>query len=117
MRERPQALAQMLCALDFDLSKTKQVIIAGGLQEPGTREMLRLVYARFIPNKILLAVPDDAARARLAKYMPFVKGVKPIGGKATAYICLNYACEMPTNDLRAAADILDGKDILSQQRP
>ena len=117
MRERPRAMAQMLCALDFALSKPKQVIVAGGLDDPGTREMLRLVYARFLPNKILLVVPDDAARARLAKYMPFVKGVRPVAGKATAYICLNYACEMPTNDLQTAGDILDGKDILSQQRP
>ena len=117
MRRRPRDLAQMLCALDFALSKPKQVIIAGGLQEAGTREMLRLVYARFIPNKILLVVSDDTARARLAGYMPFVNGVRPIGGKATAYICLDYACEMPTNDLKTTADILDGKDILSQPRP
>ncbi|MBI5244229.1 MAG: hypothetical protein HY922_11230 [Elusimicrobia bacterium] len=117
MRSDPRAMAGMLCALDFALSKPKQVIIAGGLKEPDTRELLRLVRSRFIPNKILLVVQDDAARARIAKCMPFVKTMRPISGKATAYICLNYACEMPTSDLQTAADILDGKDILSRSRP
>jgi len=109
----PKLSFEGLCALDFAQAKPKQILIAGGLDEPGTRELLRLVHSRFLPNKIVLVAADDKARARLAKHMPFVRGVRPIEGKPAAYICLNYACELPTNDPRTAADILDGKDPLS----
>lgn len=111
--ERPKLSFEGLCGLDFARSKPQQVVIAGGLEEPGTKELLRVVRSRFLPNKVVLVVFDDQARARLARHMPFVKGARPIEGKPTAYICLNYACELPTHDPRAAADMLDGKDPLS----
>ena len=109
MARYPRATAQMLCALDFSLSKPKQILIAGKRDDPGTREMLRVVHSRYLPNRILMLIEGEEARKRLSRHMPFVKGVYPIQGKASAYICLNYACELPTNDPRAAGDILDGK--------
>jgi uncharacterized protein YyaL (SSP411 family) len=109
MARYPRATAQMLCALDFSLSKPKQILIAGKRDDPGTGEMLRIVHSRYLPNRILMLVQDDEDRKRLGRHMPFVKGVYPIQGKASAYICLNYACELPTNDPKTAADLLDGR--------
>jgi uncharacterized protein YyaL (SSP411 family) len=103
-------LPQMAAALDFSLSKPKQIVIAG---EPGaadTRAMLRLVHDRFIPNKILLLADGGAGQARLAEWLPFVKTMDRRDGKATAYVCENYACKLPTSDLATAARLLDGKD-------
>jgi hypothetical protein len=102
------AVPQLVAALDFSLSKPKQIIIAG---EPGasdTRAMLRLVYDRFIPNKILLLADGGPDQQQLAQRLPFLKSVSRKGGRATAYICENYVCQLPTADLGVAAQVLDG---------
>ncbi|MBI4484892.1 MAG: thioredoxin domain-containing protein [Acidobacteria bacterium] len=102
------AVPQLVAALDFSLSKPKQIVIAG---EPGaadTRAMLRLVHDRFIPNKILLLADGGPAQQQLAQNLPFLKGVSRKDSRATAYICENYVCRLPTADLGIAAQLLDG---------
>ncbi|MBI3551014.1 MAG: thioredoxin domain-containing protein [Elusimicrobia bacterium] len=108
MAQRGMAQAYMLCAADFALSKPRQIVIAGGADEPGTAALLKEVNGRFMPVKILLRV-DDSNRERLAKLLPFLKTVVPVGGKPTAYVCENYACKLPTNDLEQFKTLLDGK--------
>jgi uncharacterized protein YyaL (SSP411 family) len=95
MNRAPQVVPQMLCALDFYLSKPKQIVIAGKPDAPDTRGMLRAIHERYLPNKIVLLADD-----RLAKLLSYVKDMKPVNGKATAYVCVNYACQLPTNDVK-----------------
>jgi uncharacterized protein YyaL (SSP411 family) len=109
MAQQPRSLPQMLAAMDFALSKTKQIIIAGTPGSPDTEKMLREVQDRFIPNKILMVVEEGKSKDAFLKWLPFLKGVGRIKGQATAYVCVDYACELPTNDLRTFQDILDGK--------
>lgn len=108
LQKQGEAVPQLVAALDFSLSKPKQIIVAG---EPGaadTRAMLRLVHDRFIPNKILLLADGGLAQQQLARWLPFVEGVSRKNGRAAAYICENYVCQLPTADLRVAAQLLDG---------
>ena len=100
---------QLAGAVNFRLSKPKQIVIAGQPGAADTRSMLRLVHERFIPNKILLLVDDGEAQKQLARWLPFVGNMGRRGGRATIYVCENYACRLPTNDLLAAAGQLDGK--------
>jgi uncharacterized protein YyaL (SSP411 family) len=98
---------QLAVALAFSLSKPKQIVIAG---EPGasdTQAMLRVVHDRFIPNKILLLADGGPGQAQLAQWLPFVKTMDRRGGRATAYVCENYACKLPTADPAVAAQLLD----------
>jgi uncharacterized protein YyaL (SSP411 family) len=102
------AVPQLSAALDFSLSKPKQIVIAGEPGAPDTHAMLRLVHDRFIPNKILLLADGAGAQRQLAEWLPFVEGVRRKNGRATAYICENYVCQLPTADLTIAAQLLDG---------
>jgi len=40
--------------------------------------------------------------------VPLLEGREAVGGKATAYVCRNYACELPVTDRAALARQLDG---------
>jgi uncharacterized protein YyaL (SSP411 family) len=99
----------MASALDFDLAQKRQVLIAGDPAAADTRELLRLVHERFLPNKILLLADNASGQQQLARWLPFVANVHRIQGKATVYICENYACKLPTSDLAVAARLLDAK--------
>ena len=102
------AVPQLGAALDFSLSKPKQVVIAG---EPGaadTKAMLRLVHSRFIPHKVLLLADGAGGQEQLARLLSVIGSITRRDGKATAYICEDYVCQLPTTDLGTAAQLLDG---------
>ena len=102
----PEALPQMVSALDFSLSTPKQVIIAGQNNAADTRALLRLVHERFLPNKILLLADGAQGQKQLSQWLPFVAGVARKQGRATAYICENYVCKLPTSDPQVVARLL-----------
>jgi len=52
-------MPQMLVALDFQLDKPKQIVIAGNLQHDDTKAMLREVHKEYIPNKVILLAEYD----------------------------------------------------------
>jgi len=105
----PEALPQLVAALDYSLSKPKQIIIAGQPDAADTRAVLRLVYERYIPNKILMVADGGQGQKQLAQWLPFIQGVTRKEGRATAYICENYVCKLPTADLQVVARLLKTK--------
>ncbi len=107
----PQTLPQLVAALEFSLSKTKQIVIAGQPHAEDTRALLRLVHERFIPNKILLLADGGTGQQQLARWLPFIEFVRKKEGRATAYICENYVCKLPTPDPKVVARLLDDKSL------
>src|SRR5262249_23885563 len=103
----PEAVPALASALDFRLSQTKQILIAGDSRSQDTRELLHVVNARFLPNKVLLLADGGTGQQRLARWLPFVAGAHRVGGRATAYVCENYICKVPTTDLQLLAQLLD----------
>jgi uncharacterized protein YyaL (SSP411 family) len=101
----PSAVPQMLVAYEFSLAKPKQIILVGDRSEPETKEMLRILHARFLPNSIVMLV-DDAARATLASYLSVIETMARIHGKTAAYVCENYTCKLPTADAAKFAELL-----------
>ena len=99
LHKAPGTVPQMLCVLDFYLSKPRQIIIAGKADAAGTRTMLRSIHDRYLPNAIVILADGGKSQRALAKLLPFLETIKPVGGKATAYVCVNYACQLPTNDI------------------
>ncbi|HYE91949.1 MAG TPA: hypothetical protein VEA38_13050, partial [Terriglobales bacterium] len=55
-------------------------------------------FGRYLPNRVVAGgVAGDPA----AQSLPLLEGREAIGGKPTAYVCRNYACDLPVTD-RAA---------------
>jgi hypothetical protein len=106
-RQAPAAVPQWLCALDAALAKHWQIVIAGAPDAADTKAMLRAVRERYLPNTILLLADGDPRQAAMAKRLKFLANIKPLDGKATAYVCENYACRAPTNDLATLQKMLD----------
>ena len=109
MEREPLTALPLLAAASIAASKPKQIVIAGDPDDPGTLEMLRLVNSRFIPGRVLIVAAPGPVQQRLARHLPTLRGMVPIGGRPTAYICVDFSCELPTNDLKVAAKLLDGE--------
>ncbi len=61
--------------------------------------MLREVHRHFIPNKVLILADGGAGQKFFAERVETMAAVKPRDNRATAYICENFVCQAPTNDL------------------
>jgi hypothetical protein len=85
---QPVAVPQMLVALEYALAKKREVVLARG---PGFEEFLRELRERFLPYTAVLADRP---------------GFGAVDGKATAYVCENFACQLPTTDLAAFRELL-----------
>jgi len=84
LQSTPEAVPALASALDFRLAQKKQVLIAGDPTSQDTRELLRQVYTRLLPNKVLLLADGGAGQQQLARWLPFVAGAHRMQGHATA---------------------------------
>ena len=103
----PHAMPQMMAAVNFYLDKPKQILIAGQRNSPDTTAILREVHKRFIPNKILVLADGGPAHQRLNASLEILDSLRQVDGKATAYVCEDYVCKLPTNDVAVVARLLD----------
>jgi uncharacterized protein YyaL (SSP411 family) len=71
------------------------IVIVGERDDEETRSLLRVVHDTFLPNKTLILL-DETGR----KYFqaPFLKEMRKIDGKVTAYVCRDFACRQPTSE-------------------
>jgi len=102
----PRAMPQMLTALDFSLSKPRQIVIAGARDSADTNALLREVHQRFAPNTVLLLADGVEGEAFLSDKLESLRGMKPLGGKPAAYVCENFSCQAPVNDAAALRELL-----------
>jgi uncharacterized protein len=110
LQSDPEAVPALGSALDFRLAPKKQILIAGDPKSRDTRELLKQVNSRFLPNKILLLADGGAGQQQLARWLPFVAGAHRIKDRATAYVCENYICKLPTADPQVVARLLENRN-------
>lgn len=91
-------MPQLLSAVDFQLKKPKQIIIAGRPGAEDTQKLLQTIFDRYLPNKVLLLADDGPGQKLLAGYLPTIKFNRMLKGRATAYVCENYTCEIPVTE-------------------
>lgn len=98
----PERYSQMLCTLDFLTDQPKEIVIAG--KTDNFNEMLKEIRQTFIPNKVVAHSPIN--QSKLTKIMPMLEGKSPINNKATVYVCQNYSCKQPVNDVLSLKNLL-----------
>jgi hypothetical protein len=102
----PVALPLMLAACEFRLGQGRQIILVGAREADDTQALLRALHHRFVPQKIVLLVDSAEARAALSAAIPAIASMEEVGGRASAYVCRDYTCQMPVNTADAFADLI-----------
>jgi len=97
--ESPASLSAMLMVVDFQLGPTQEIVIAGKAQQDDTRQMVRLLRSTFLPNSVLLLHQDGPEGKAIEEQIPLLKWQSSTDGKATAYVCENFACRRPLTDI------------------
>jgi uncharacterized protein len=98
----PRAFAAWLGALDFASAAVAEVAIVGGPASPDARLLMDVARRGFQPYRIL-AVGDPASSG-----VELLQGRFAIGGRATAFVCRDFACRRPVTEPEALAAELAG---------
>src|SRR5262249_32984534 len=94
LTNRPFVAGQMLIALDFYLGPVREFVVVGDPAAAETKEALRAICSRFLPDRVLAFRPATGAAGKLEELVPLLAD-KTAAGAVTTYICENFTCQAP----------------------
>ena len=108
MSQSPGGTGHWLSALDFYVSPPKEIAVIGPRDDPATQALLDTVFHRFLPNKVVMGVepPLSPTVGNSGSDIPLLAGRGMVGGLPSAYVCQNYACQLPVTDPAGLAEQL-----------
>ncbi len=87
LRRHPQGYGRALCAIDFYIAPTKQVVVIGSPDN----ELKSALLQTYLPDAVIVNAVTDGDAATV----PPLKDRVMIGGSATAYVCEGFVCQTP----------------------
>jgi len=96
MLNAPMAHGYLLCAFMFMLSPAREIVLVENKEKIGSNTMLKILREKYNPFSTFLLYSEN--EPELEALIPFIDNYKTIGGKTTAYICKNFACQAPITD-------------------
>ena len=98
----PLAFGHLLCSADMIVNGAVELAIVGDRTSSSFRDLQRTVAGRYVPS-LVMAGGEPRHHADNA----LLRGREPIDGAGTAYLCRNYACQLPATTGAMLADQLD----------
>ena len=108
------AYSFMLVALDYALGPSHEIVIAGEASSDYTMEMLRSLRERFLPSTVVLLRPGGDVSKQLNSLAPFSKFMDTINDEATAHVCTNHNCKLPTNNIKQMLELLGEEETVAE---
>jgi uncharacterized protein YyaL (SSP411 family) len=102
-RKYPSGFGYALSAMDFVLASAKEVALVGSDDET-LKEFIRESWKAFVPNKVVAPCLESDLAAQ--QVVALLENRRIRDGKTTAYVCENYACQEPVDDLEKLANQL-----------
>ncbi|HYC82072.1 MAG TPA: thioredoxin domain-containing protein [Solirubrobacterales bacterium] len=108
--EHPDAFAHLLRAIDFATARVREVALVapadadgaaadggraaadGGAVGAAVADLAAVVRAEYRPHLVLAAGPEGAEQP------PLLAGRTLLDGRPAAYVCENFACQLPVSD-------------------
>lgn len=107
--QQPAQHTMIMCALDFMIGPTNEIIIVGHAGSADTETLITAMRGVYNPQKVVLFRADDGSTDGLDQLAEFIGYYEPLGGQATAYVCHNYTCALPTTDPESMLSLLGSK--------
>lgn len=98
IKRSPSAFCMTMCGLDFMFSGSIEIVIVSDSEDNISIKALELIRKYFIPNRVIILNTKEH-KEKMSKYFPFTKDMKPVNNKTTFYVCANYTCKQPVNNI------------------
>jgi uncharacterized protein YyaL (SSP411 family) len=107
LSKAPTSVPQMLCALDASLDQPRQIVIAGQRDAADTRALLREVHRHYLPDQLVILADGAAGQKWLGERLEFLRTARPIQDRAAAFVCENFACQLPVTEPAKLRELLE----------
>jgi uncharacterized protein YyaL (SSP411 family) len=97
MARYPLGFGQWLTALNYALAETREIAIVGDPGAAAVKALLQVCRDGYRPHQVLAVGDPKDPRVRV----PLLTDREQIDGKATAYVCVDFACRWPVTEPEA----------------
>ncbi|MSP11965.1 MAG: thioredoxin domain-containing protein [Chloroflexi bacterium] len=97
LQKYPTGFGVALTAVDFYLNWPKEIAIIGTPGEASTQALQAVVFGMYLPNRIIATAGPQQLPA-VAAAIPLLAERQRLSGKATAYVCVHFACQIPVTE-------------------
>lgn len=101
MESQPTGFGRILCVANALVTPSQEVAIVGDFANAATQALLAEVRRSYLPHTVLAAV-EPGGEAML----PLLEGRGMVDGKPAAYVCENYACQLPVTTATELRELL-----------
>jgi uncharacterized protein len=104
-----RVIPMMLSALSVWHAGAMQVVILGPRDREDTRALLAELASHYLPFALTIPIEPGEPQKELSHAMPFIGAMKMIDGRASAFVCRDFACRQPVTDRAALRDTLEAE--------
>ena len=97
----------MLAALSTYHAGVPQIVIVGEPDAANTRALSEVVRRHYIPTAVVVPV-SEAQREPLSQLLPWTSSLRQLEGRATVFVCRDFACQTPTSSVDELDAQLEG---------
>jgi uncharacterized protein YyaL (SSP411 family) len=101
----PAAHTHLMAAVDFAVGPSREVVIVGEPQAADTKALLSPLRETYAPGTVVL-LRAPGASSGLREIAPWTEPLGLVDGRATAYVCRDHRCDLPTTDPATLAEAL-----------
>jgi uncharacterized protein YyaL (SSP411 family) len=99
-----RVIPMMLAGLSTYHAGASQVVVLGTDEE--ARPLAAELARHYLPFAVVIPVHPGPQQDAIAKLLPFAGAMRPVEGKATAFVCRDFTCREPVTAPEALADQL-----------
>ncbi|MEJ2189432.1 MAG: thioredoxin domain-containing protein, partial [Acidobacteriota bacterium] len=103
----PSAHTQLMSALQRASGISLEVVVVGDADAADTAELLAVLRSSYRPHMAVVLVPTGGAEKTLRELAPFTANHQAVDGRAVAYLCRDFSCQLPTADPAQLAELLE----------
>ncbi len=96
MERYPTGFGRYLAAAEFALSRPREIALIGDRDAADTRALAAVALKPFLPNRVVVQASPGEDPPRIPS--PLLAGRGQVDGRATAYVCQQYACQLPVTE-------------------
>jgi len=101
----PRSHTFFMADVDFVNGPSYEVVVTGKQDAGDTEAMLRALGESFLPNKVVLFVPDGET-SEITEIAGYAGDYVSVEGRATAYVCVNFSCQLPVTGVSEMLKLL-----------
>jgi len=107
LQAAPAAHCHLLATLQMAAGPSLEIVIVGDAGDPATQRLLEVVRSRYLPDAVLLLIPEGEPGRTVRALAPFTEQHTRVGGRPAAYLCRDFACRLPTSDPEELRRLID----------